>query len=191
MYQKLTHELCTEFRNMEPYRQLLAGDVKASDSILLAPHTNPFTGVFYSVRNGHFFNAYVSLVAILCEPLIVALSNIPFKAGLAYIAYRVSAYTSIGILSMMLLGILWMLVVRNRTPDLVRRPDTVASILLFICGSTMLDGFKGMSRMSRKDRDATVERWNKRYSMGRVIGVDTVEREGIDESVFVTTPVKL
>lgn len=52
MYQKLTHELCTEFRNMEPYRQLLAGEVKAS--ILLAPHTNPFTGVFYSVRNGHF-----------------------------------------------------------------------------------------------------------------------------------------
>lgn len=170
---------------MEPYRQLLAGEVKASDSILLAPHTNPFTGIFYSIRNGHFFNAYVSLVAILCEPLIVALSNIPFKAGLAYIAYRVSTYISIGILSMMLLGILWMLGVRKRTPDLVRKPDTVASILLFICGSTMLDDFKCMSRMDRKDRDAMVERWNKRYSMGSVIGVDTVERDGIDESVFV------
>lgn len=170
---------------MEPYRQLVAGEVKASDSILLAPHTNPFTGIFYSVRHGHFFNAYVSLVAILCEPLIVALSNIPFKAGLAFIAYRVSTYVSIGILSMMLLGILWMLVVRKRTPDLVRRPDTVASILLFICGSTMLDDFKGMSRMNRKDRDAMVQRWNKRYSMGSVIGVDTVEREGIDESIFV------
>ena len=55
----------------------------------------------------------------------------------------------------------------------------------------MLDGFKGMSQMDRKDRDATVERWNKRYSMGSVIGVDTVEREGIDESVFVTASEKL
>ncbi|MCJ1346260.1 hypothetical protein MMC31_004475 [Peltigera leucophlebia] len=180
-----------EVRNMEPYRQLLAGDVKASDSILLAPHTNPFTGIFYSVRNGHFFNAYVSLVAILCEPLIVALSNIPFKAGLAFIAYRVSTYISIGILSMMLLGILWMLVVRKRTPELVRRPDTIASILLFICGSAMLDDFKGMSQMDRNERDAMVKRWNKRYSMGNVIGLDTVEREGIDESIFVTMTTRL
>lgn len=176
---------------MEPYRQLLSGNVKASDSILLAPHTNPFTGIFYSIRNGHFFNAYVSLVAILCEPLIVALSNIPFKAGLAFMAYRVSTYVSVGILSMMLLGIFWMLVVRKRTPELVRRPDTVASILLFICGSAMLDDFKGMSRMDREERDAMVKRWDKRYSMGNVIGLDTVEREGIDESVFVKMSARL
>lgn len=55
----------------------------------------------------------------------------------------------------------------------------------------MLNDFKGMSRMDRKERDAMVKRWNKRYSMGSVIGVDTVEREGIDESIFVTMTKRL
>lgn len=170
---------------MEPYRQLLAGGVKASDSILLAPHTNPFTGFFYSLRNGHIFNSYISLVAILCEPLIIALSNIPFKAGLAFTAYRASTYVTIGILSMILLGIIWMLC-RKRMPHLVRRPDTVASVLLFLCGSSMLEDFKGMALMDRKERDAMINRWDKRYAIGTVVGVDGVEREGIDESLFVS-----
>lgn len=173
-------------RNMEPYRQLLSGEVKASNSILLAPHTNPFTGIFYSLRNGHFFNAYISFVAILCEPLIVALSNIPFQAGLAYITYRASSYLTISVLSLMLLGILWMLC-RKRMPALVRQPETVASILLYMCGSSMLDDFKGMALMARAQRDKEVRSWDKRYAMGSVIGVDGVEREGIDESLFVVT----
>lgn len=55
----------------------------------------------------------------------------------------------------------------------------------------MLDDFKGMSRMNRKERDAVVNRWNKRYSIGSVIGVGTVERQGIDESIFITMTSKL
>lgn len=174
---------------MEPYRQLLAGGAKASDSILLAPHTNPFTGLFYSLRNGHIFNSYISLVAILCEPLIIALANIPFKAGLTFTAYQASTYVTIGILSMMLMGIIWMLC-RKRTPELIRKPDTVASVLLFLCGSSMLEDFKGMALMNRKERDVIINRWDKRYAIGSVIGVDGVEREGIDESLFVGEPAR-
>lgn len=174
---------------MEPYRQLLTGGAKAGDSILLAPHTNPYTGIFYFLRNKHYFNAYLSLVAILCEPLIVALSNIPFKASSVLTAYKASTYINIGVLSMMLIGIVWMLC-RHRSLKLVRRPDTIASILLFLCGSSMLDDFKGMSRMRRKQRDAAVKCWDKTYAMGSVMGVDGVEREGIDESLFVTSQSK-
>lgn len=174
---------------MEPFRQLLTSGAKAGDSILLAPHSNPFTGIFYSLRNGHFFNAYLSLVAILCEPLIVALADIPFKPGSVFTAYRVSTYISIGVLSMMLIGIMWMLC-RKRTPVLIRKPDTIASILLYLCGSSMLEDFQGMSRMGRKERDAAVRSWDKNYAMGSVIGVDGVEREGIDESLFVTAQIK-
>lgn len=174
---------------MEPYRQLSAGGAKASDSILLAPHTNPFTGLFYSLRNGHIFNSYISLVAILCEPLIIALSNIPFNDGLTYIAYRASTYVTVGILSMMLVGLIWMLC-RKRTSKLARRPDTVASVLLFLCGSSMMIDFKGMAMMNQKERDMMISSWNKRYAIGSVIGVDGVEREGIDESLFVVDPAK-
>lgn len=174
---------------MEPYRRLLTGAVRASDSILLAPHSNPFTGLVYSLRNRHFFNAYISLVAILCLPLIVALASIPYKAALAWMAYRSSTYISIGILSMMLIGIVWHLC-RGRTPDLVRRPDTIASVLLFICGSSMREDFKGMSLMRRRERDDVVTRWGKSFAMGNVVGVDGVERQAVDESVFVTGELK-
>ena len=49
----------------------------------------------------------------------------------------------------------------------------------------MLEDFKGMALMNRKERDAIIESWDKRYGIGSVIGVDKVEREGIDESIFV------
>lgn len=169
---------------MEPYRQLLAGGAKPSDSILLAPHTNPFTGLFYSLRNGHFFNSYTSLVAILCEPLIIALSNIPFRAGLAFKDFQASIFVTIGILAMIIVGIIWMLC-RKRIAHLIRSPDTIASVLLFLCGSSMLEDFKGMALMNRKERDAVIKSWDKRYAIGSVIVVDEVEREGIDESIFV------
>lgn len=174
---------------MEPYRRLLTGAVKASDSILLAPHSNPFSGLVYSLHKRHFFNAYVSLVAILCLPLIVALASIPFKAALTFIAYRTSTYITIGVLSLMLIGIIWLLC-RGKTPDLVRRPDTIASVLLFICGSSMREDFKGMSLMRRSEREETINGWEKSYAMGNVIGVDGVERQAIDESVFVTAEMK-
>ena len=51
----------------------------------------------------------------------------------------------------------------------------------------MLDDFKGMALMARAQRDKEVRSWDKRYAMGSVIGVDGVEREGIDESLFVVT----
>lgn len=165
---------------MEPYRQLLAGGAKAWDSILLAPHTNPFTGLFYSLRNRHILNSYISLVAILCEPLIIALSKIPFNAGLTFPAYRASTFT----IPLPDACVIWMFC-QKRTPMLVRRPDTVASVLLYLCGSSMLEDFKGMALMDCKERDAILTRWDKRYAIGNVTGLDGVEREGIDESLFV------
>ncbi|KAL8792874.1 MAG: hypothetical protein Q9195_004516 [Heterodermia aff. obscurata] len=179
----LTHD--AEIRAMEPYRQLLHGSAPASDSILLAPHSNPFTGLFYSLRNGHYFNAYISFVAVLCEPLIVALANIPFKPALAFIAYRICTYISIGILSLMLIGIAWMLC-RKRTPGLsTDRPKNLAEVMVALCGSHMLEDFTGMSTFEKKERDGIIKGWGKGYSMGSLVGVDGVEREGIDEDLFV------
>ena len=91
-----------EIRSMEPYRQLLHGEAKGVDSILLVPHSNPFTGLFHSLAHKHFFNAYISFVAILCEPLIVSLANIPFKPGEAWKAHTVANWMVVAMLSMML-----------------------------------------------------------------------------------------
>lgn len=169
----------TETRKIEPYRQLLHSNAQASDSILLSPHSNPFTGLFHSLKNSHYFNAYISFVAILCEPLIVALANIPFKPGLAFVAYRACTFVTIAVLSMMLIGLVWMLC-RKKTPAF-RTPETLADMMIALCGSRMLADFKGLSDLDTRERDAVVGGWGKRYAMGTLVGVDGVERDGIDE----------
>ena len=94
---------------MKPYRQLVHCNAPASDSILLASHSNLFTGLFYSLRNQHLLDEYISLVAVLCEPLIIALVNIRFNPDLALIPNRVYAYITIAVLSLTLIGVIWLL----------------------------------------------------------------------------------
>lgn len=97
-----------------------------------------------------------------------------------------STYISQGVLYLMLLSIIWLLC-RKSTPKLARKPDTIASVLLFLCGSSMLEDFKNMALMDPKARDAGVKSWDKNYAMGSVIGVDGTERASIDETLFVVT----
>ena len=176
-----------ETRQMEPYRQLLRGDAPASDSILLAPQSNLFTSIVCSLKNSHFLNAYISFVAILCEPLTVALVNIPFNPGLARITYRTATYVTIAVLSMMLIGAVSVLY-RKPTPNSVlRRPETLAGMMIALCGSHILEDFRGMAKLEERERDATIRGWGKYYAMGSVKGVDGVEREGIDDQTFVKT----
>ena len=70
-------------------------------------------------------------------------------------------------------------------PGMYRRPDTIASVLLYLCGSRLTEGLRGMAEMGRRERDEVVVGAGRRYAMGSLIGVDGVEREGIDESQFV------
>ncbi len=82
----------------------------------------------------------------------------------------------------MLIGIAWMLC-RKKTPAF-QRPETLADMMIALCGSRMLVDFKGLSALDRRERDAVVGGWGKRYAMGTVVGVDGVERDGIDEQDF-------
>ncbi len=112
----------------------------------------------------------------------MALANISFKPGLAFIAYRACTYITIAVLSMMLIGIAWMLC-RKKTP-VFERPETLADMMIALCGSRMLASFKDLSDLDTRERDAVFGGWGKRYAMGTVIGVDGVERDGIDEQDF-------
>lgn len=74
---------------------------------------------------------------------------------------------------------------RKKTPGMMRRPDTIASVMLSLCGSHMLGDFAGMATMNKHARDEIVTERDKRYAMGSLVGVDGVEREGVDESLFI------
>lgn len=49
----------------------------------------------------------------------------------------------------------------------------------------MLTEFQGMANLRGRERDKIVKGREKKYSLGGLVGVDGVEREGVDESVFV------
>ena len=65
------------------------------------------------------------------------------------------------------------------------RPRNLADVLVALCGSHMLEDFAGMSTLEKKQRDAIIKGWGKGYSMGRLIGIDGVERDGIDDDLFI------
>ncbi|KAL8924116.1 MAG: hypothetical protein Q9208_004253 [Pyrenodesmia sp. 3 TL-2023] len=181
-----------DLRATHPHRLLLlASFSSARQTILASPPSNPFMGVVYSLRRMTWLPCWLSIVAVLTEPLIVALANIPFKPGTAYMAYRVSTYVTIGVLSLMLLGLLGVLLRQKVNGELMRkgteaaRERTVGRVMGLICGSCMLSEFRGLAELDEKSRDRVVEQWGRGYKMGQVVGVDGVERWGIDEDIFV------
>ena len=68
--------------------------------------------------------------------------------------------------------------------NVARRPDTIASTLMQICGSHMLVEFGGLEELKDRERDKLVRRWGKRYAIGDLVGLDGVARVGVDEDIF-------
>lgn len=94
-------------------------------------------------------------------------------------------YIAIAVLSLMLIGIGWMLCTKRVLGLNKSRPDNIAELLIALCGSQMLDDFAGLSRLGVRETDAIIKACGKEYSMGASIGVDGVERNGIDEDIFI------
>jgi len=85
---------------------------------------------------------------------------------------------------MMLLGCVCVLFSRRKSRE-ARAPETLAGVLALLCGSHVLSDFQGMGRLGKEERDRTVRGWGKRYALGSLVGIDGVERENIDEAIFV------
>ncbi|KAL8785769.1 MAG: hypothetical protein Q9213_003147 [Squamulea squamosa] len=161
----------------------------ARQSILASPPSNPFMGLGYSLRRMIWLPGWLSIVAVLTEPLIVVLANIPFKPGTAYMAYRVSTYVTIGVLSLMLLGLFGVLgrqringVLMRRGME-VARERTIGRVMGLVCASRMLGEFRGLAVLDEKSRNEVINGWERRYRMSQVAGVDGIERWGVDEDI--------
>ncbi len=70
----------------------------------------------------------------------------------------------------------------------MRRPDTIAAVILSLCGSYIPGDFAGMATMGNHERDQIVTERDRRYAMGSMVGVDAMEREGVDEGLFIGHP---
>ncbi|KAK4156189.1 Zonadhesin [Chaetomidium leptoderma] len=163
---------------MTPFRLLSICTQPPTSSILFTPSTNPFSGIYSSVRHRQPFLFAVSLAAILSEFLPVILSNVPFN-----LAQTGTAATACAVLSCLFLG--FMLAVLGvsffvRYPPMPVDPRCVAGLMWYVSKSAMLEDFEGVSRLEGHEREQRVKEMGRRYFYGVLMGSGEGTRLGVD-----------
>ena len=90
------------------------------------------------------------------------------------------------VLGMMLIGIVWILATRKGSKSHnIRAPESIGGVLWLFCGSHVLGEFQGMGEMGDRERNEVITSWGKQYKLGTLVGIHGVEREGVEERLFV------
>ncbi|KAI1421260.1 hypothetical protein F5Y12DRAFT_768672 [Xylaria sp. FL1777] len=139
---------------MTPYQLLANRPQNASRSILLAPPTNAFSGIWYAARTRHLFLGAVGLASVLSNFLGIFLSNVPFQVTQTYLVFQISTWTAIGILSFMILIIAVSFFIK--WPYMPVDPSSIAGAMYYIHDSSMLDKFEGLGTLKKGERDRRV-----------------------------------
>lgn len=163
---------------MTPFYLLSRRTQPPKSSILFTPSTNPFSGIYSSVRHRQPFLFCVSLVAIFSEFLPVILSNVPFN-----LAQTGTAATVCAVLSCVFLGCMLAVLGASfsvRYPPMPVDPRSVAGLMWYVSKSGMLEDFEGVSRLDGKEREQRVCEMGRRYFYGVLMGDGGERRMGVD-----------
>ncbi|KAI0451706.1 hypothetical protein F5B21DRAFT_485820 [Xylaria acuta] len=163
---------------MIPYQMLTERPQEASQSILLAPPTNPFSGLWHAARTHRLFLGVVSLASILSQFLSIFLSNVPFQITQTFLVYQLSIWTAVGIMSSMFLILLASFFVK--WPDMPIGPGTIAGAMYYVCNTSAVDIFEGLSTLSKKERDRTVTDMALLYELGETMNPAGGSRIGLN-----------
>jgi hypothetical protein len=134
------------------------------------------------LAQGYFFSASVAFAATLAEILVVVLAAIPYSPGEIFLELFICTYTSIGILSLMVIVLVGLMFWRSRLPYLPRTPDTLGGVISYLCASRMLDDFDCSSGLGSRELEKRIVGLGKRYTYGEYVGVDGQVRWMIEES---------
>ncbi|KAI0180731.1 hypothetical protein GGR52DRAFT_577512 [Hypoxylon sp. FL1284] len=165
---------------LSPYQLLAKSPQHARRSILLAPPTNAFSGLWSSIRRRHSFLAVVAVTSILSEFLTIFLGNIPFRITQTFLIHSVCTWSAVGILCIMILVVMGSFFVT--WPHMPVDPSTVAGAMYYVCDSWMLGRFEGLSTMTRNDRDWRVNEMKLKYEFGEIRSASGITRVGVDAS---------
>jgi hypothetical protein len=171
-----------EVQTLSPFHQLAKSPSPAGPTILFRQYNIPFTAFFMLLAQGHIFSASITFAGFLSEALVVFLAAIPYTPGEIFLELLVCTYTSIGILSMMLLVLGGLLFWRRRLPYLPRAPDTLGGVISYLCDSHMLYNFDQCTELGNRELCRRIEGFGKEYSYGKYVGVDGQVRWMIEES---------
>ncbi|RYP41399.1 hypothetical protein DL767_001037 [Monosporascus sp. MG133] len=163
---------------LSPYHLLAQAPQSAQRSILLAPPTNAFSGLWSAVRRRDGFLAVVAFTSVLSELLPVLLAEIPFRVSQTYLVHLITTWSAVGILCIMLLVLVSSFFVK--WPHMPLDPTTVAGAMYYVADSWMLGLFEGLGTLGPKDRDRRVVGLGLKYRFGPMTGVSWETRVGVD-----------
>ncbi|TGJ78783.1 hypothetical protein E0Z10_g9980 [Xylaria hypoxylon] len=163
---------------MTSYQMLAERPQEASQSILLAPPTNAFSGLWHAARTRRAFLGIVSLASIFSLSLSIFLSNIPFKVTQTFFVVELCIWTAVGIMSFMVLIILSSFFVK--WPHMPVDPSTIAGAMYYICDTSVVGRFEGLSTLDKKERDRTVTNMALLYKFGETTSASGGSRIGLD-----------
>ncbi|KAI1422615.1 hypothetical protein F5Y12DRAFT_799419 [Xylaria sp. FL1777] len=139
---------------MNSYQVLAKRPQEASQSVLLAPPTNAFSALWHAVRTRRVFLGLVSLASILSESLGTFLGNVRFQVTQTYFVSQLSTWTAVGIMSFMVLILLSSLFLK--WPDMPVEPSSIAGAMYYVCDTSVVEKFEGLSMLDKKERDRAV-----------------------------------
>ncbi|KAF2261894.1 hypothetical protein CC78DRAFT_607034 [Lojkania enalia] len=153
-----------ELALLAPYRRLVQGNALADDSILMTNTAYPISTIYSALFSRHYALALVATVVILSEILTVALATIPFSSANLWVAYDVSTWISVAVISVMLLTLV--LLFFHQEPNLPIKPNSIAANLIYLCDSSLPDLFRGLAVLNTNERNNRIRQWGYRYCIG-------------------------
>ncbi|KAI0436109.1 hypothetical protein F4803DRAFT_543346 [Xylaria telfairii] len=162
---------------MTPYQVLAERPREASQSILLAPPTNAFSGLWRATRTRRPFLGLVSLASILSESLGIFLGNVRFRVTQTMFVFQLCTWSAVGIMSFMVLILLASFFVR--WPDMPIEPSSIASAMYYVCDTNVADKFEGLSTLNKQERDRMVTDMALLYEFGEMVSATGGSKIGL------------
>jgi hypothetical protein len=159
----LTH---SDAQTFAPYIDLGRGTSSPDATILLKRHSIPLTAVFPLLWHCHYTPASVAFIGLIAELLIVALSGLPYRPGQSRGEFLFWGITSLAILTFMIVQLITISMWRRKLPHLPRAPESIASVMTYVAGTSMTRDFNGLEQLKRSERDQAIRDLEKSYAYG-------------------------
>ncbi|KAK4171675.1 hypothetical protein QBC36DRAFT_339512 [Triangularia setosa] len=158
--------LFQDTQTFSPYLPLRDGEAQPNPTILLNRHSSPICAFLPLLRNRHLAAASVAFTGIIAEFLIIALAGLPYRPGQLRSEFLFCGIASTIILCVMLIQLMLVIIWRRRLPHLPRQPDTIAAVMTYVAGTSMVRDFYGLEEMKTKERNKAIVQMGKVYAYG-------------------------
>ena len=167
---------------MTVFNLLAEGGAGKKSTFDMPRHSVALTSFFPQLLRGHFVAAAAAFTAILSEVLVITLAGMPYHPSQILIELLLCSYTSMTILSIMIVTMVVLIIWRWRLPYLPRRPNTLGAIVSYLCASRVVAESTKRHSYVVPEKNCFEVSGNSEVPLhyAKVRGVDGVERWAVE-----------